>query len=830
MMNNLVIVTSIVAFVSVLSVSNPIAQAGPLHNSKTIITTMEEPLNAIRKKREIYPEIMDDQPGSLEKVTEDQSQQVCVVGDLVYEADEAVPAEQPCLKCKCQPPGVHCETTRCEKKPGCRAIHKPNTCCPEYQCECEYEGRTYANGERLEQKPGTECKVCYCRGGEVQCAEVSCYIRNDCEGRQVPGKCCPKYDHCPPKEPSNVFFANEINETTKQTSKILENILPHNPDDHQEITIHEIIPEIKEIPITNSPKREINEVVHKQLIKEDDDQHDESNDLPPDSESDGSEVAEVYQHPPSVLRIGDKLLFLKKDGELVNEKGVSTPATVITIIGAEGLQRGGVEVEAEETLKTTLDDIPEVPEDEEDIQTVAESTYILSLVKRPVSTTTTTTESALEYSSSVSSLGEEEGEDFNSTDSSFDDLELDVGNFTDLSTTSDEDSTTEGLGVNINTTTTDLENEEDEFNSTSEATTISSPTVSPTPTPPTSSISTSPPHEKEEVLESNPEYPPIPDVMTQQVEEPEPQPQPQPQPQSPQLEAKILPEVFELQAISANSSQNATNSSWLKKTLLNPAATLPESILTSVAESDASTTEEPEATTTTTITTEATFATSTRSKETMESLEQNADSGENVTESPDHASILNDDESSNASVEGEATADTPRSVSSEGEQNTAELVEMLPGYENITAAPVEPEIKRPDDVEMVDVDLMRGHNSDEDAKNATHEGKIEKTHKILGKRESNEDESIFEELNREIGLDSGTINEDPPVEQSEDEAKQIFKELLDEATSNTTPKPVNLQGTATPQTREQHQQAVALARIGDALAKLQLRDSKKEGS
>lgn len=36
---------------------------------------MEEPLNAIRKKREIYPEIMDDQPGSLEKVTEDQSQQ-----------------------------------------------------------------------------------------------------------------------------------------------------------------------------------------------------------------------------------------------------------------------------------------------------------------------------------------------------------------------------------------------------------------------------------------------------------------------------------------------------------------------------------------------------------------------------------------------------------------------------------------------------------------------------------------------------------------------------------------------------------------------------------
>lgn len=59
---------------------------------------------------------------------------VCVVGDMVYEAEQPVTADQPCLKCKCQPPGVHCETTRCLKKPGCRAIHKPNKCCPDYQC------------------------------------------------------------------------------------------------------------------------------------------------------------------------------------------------------------------------------------------------------------------------------------------------------------------------------------------------------------------------------------------------------------------------------------------------------------------------------------------------------------------------------------------------------------------------------------------------------------------------------------------------------------------------------------------------------------------------
>lgn len=59
---------------------------------------------------------------------------VCIVGDVVYGIDEEIPSEQPCLKCKCQPPGVHCETTRCVKKPGCRAIHKPNQCCPDYQC------------------------------------------------------------------------------------------------------------------------------------------------------------------------------------------------------------------------------------------------------------------------------------------------------------------------------------------------------------------------------------------------------------------------------------------------------------------------------------------------------------------------------------------------------------------------------------------------------------------------------------------------------------------------------------------------------------------------
>lgn len=73
--------------------------------------------------REIYPEI-----------ESEANQQVCVVGDVVYAANDIIPAEQSCLRCKCQPPKVDCETIICAKTSGCKAIHSPNKCCPEYQC------------------------------------------------------------------------------------------------------------------------------------------------------------------------------------------------------------------------------------------------------------------------------------------------------------------------------------------------------------------------------------------------------------------------------------------------------------------------------------------------------------------------------------------------------------------------------------------------------------------------------------------------------------------------------------------------------------------------
>lgn len=70
---------------------------------------------------------------------------------------------------------------------------------PCFYTECTFGNRTYANGERLEENPNGPCKVCYCRGGEIQCNDVGCYTRDDCEPVQVPGQCCPKYDNCPPR-------------------------------------------------------------------------------------------------------------------------------------------------------------------------------------------------------------------------------------------------------------------------------------------------------------------------------------------------------------------------------------------------------------------------------------------------------------------------------------------------------------------------------------------------------------------------------------------------------------------------------------------------------
>ncbi|PSN30843.1 hypothetical protein C0J52_25715 [Blattella germanica] len=128
------------------------------------------------------------------------NESVCVSDDVLYKEGDSLPTADVCESCICKPPKFSCETIKCEVQLGCRAIHRSNQCCPEYQCECERDGKTYQNGERMDAE--SPCQACYCRSGEIVCTLIECYRRDDCEPRYVNGTCCPKYDHCPPLEPT----------------------------------------------------------------------------------------------------------------------------------------------------------------------------------------------------------------------------------------------------------------------------------------------------------------------------------------------------------------------------------------------------------------------------------------------------------------------------------------------------------------------------------------------------------------------------------------------------------------------------------------------------
>lgn len=580
---------------------------------------------SIRMVREVYPP-------DIEPENEGNQAQVCIVGDVVYGAEEPVPAEQPCLKCHCRPPGVQCETVQCAKKPGCKAIHRPNRCCPDYQCECEHNGKIYANGEKLETNPGGECKVCYCRGGEVQCAEVSCYIRKDCEGKRVPGTCCPKYDHCPPID--SVLDRNALTtEATPNTLKpivlelwqtpfinstevpgstpSLNGILEENnkvPDTDESstaaptfgeiskekeemlprITIQEIVPERKEIPVTAPPKNLLPDLQGTLLIEEAiPTSENTSNDLNIDADPESSEVSEVFQHPPPVLRIGDKLLFLKK-GELIPEKDTSSPHTVITIIGAEGLQRGGVEdslevhevkIDAEtdvqhiskeplepvaegespnetqaeiEILTTPQNDNRDIKPEEDSANSdtndlelkVAESTHILSLVKknwRKGNTETTTTMSTTQ----IPHINEVPTTLINNIEKPHQTGE------TLISTTTEAPLETE-------VTTTDKYE--------SDISTISPTThIPPTTTIPVKNRSVDIPKTGELIPDhQNPSYPPIPDIMPEVGDVSQKFEIELENDNSTTMEIKILPDVLDFLSNNTGPPKNLTNPEWLK--------------------------------------------------------------------------------------------------------------------------------------------------------------------------------------------------------------------------------------------------------------------------
>ncbi|XP_068143621.1 uncharacterized protein [Drosophila tropicalis] len=146
----------------------------------------------------------------------------------------------------------------CEKQTSCRAIQRTGYCCPDYKCDCEKDGKTYANGYKLVD-PDTPCTVCYCKGGDIVCSSVTCYHRDDCLPKYVPGRCCPEYDNCPilDNNPSLVDTGSELAGIglTSTASTLLQkpSVVPQANGFNWNITIKEIT-KPTEIRITDDNK------------------------------------------------------------------------------------------------------------------------------------------------------------------------------------------------------------------------------------------------------------------------------------------------------------------------------------------------------------------------------------------------------------------------------------------------------------------------------------------------------------------------------------------------------------------------------------------------
>lgn len=400
------------------------------------------------------------------------------------------------------------------------------------------------------------------------------------------------------------------------------------------ITIQEIIPEVKEIPMTERPKAESNlnsqeELANSEDINQSGEQQNgtnvkEVNDVVTfDVDVDSSEISEIYHHPPPpVLRIGDKLLFLKK-GELVPEKDTSTPAAVITIIGAEGLQRGFEDSgEVHETHLKESDKQKEATDSPDSIP--SESTHILSLVKlNKQADIEKTTETAFTEGLHVIPLEKTAEDDGKSL----------FQNSPVITTTTEESPVTQAITENSETIAPDLPATTEKIESLSTITTLLETTTEEIEIK-TESLendtlinncenlttevnimeisSTAAPilaaeENKEEpvVLEENPAYPPIPDIMV--PEEPEESidhidqesaliknvTKEEIQTTTLTPVAKILPEVLDIRS-NQTLPLNISHSEWLKEetkndtatSLVNLDAALPDAILKEAVASD----------------------------------------------------------------------------------------------------------------------------------------------------------------------------------------------------------------------------------------------------
>nr|XP_022916094.1 uncharacterized protein LOC111425998 isoform X1 [Onthophagus taurus] len=765
------------------------AQAGPVDRYLRII-------------REVYPEIEPEKADGSQK-------QVCVVGDVVYTAEESVPSEQPCLKCKCQPPGVHCETTRCQKKPGCRAIHKPNECCPEYQCasvvECEFEGKVYGNGERLETKPGGECKVCYCRGGEVQCTEVSCYIRTDCEGRRVPGQCCQKYEHCPPIEPiqekvkSESFFSstqisseftgnisseNEISDTTdiqqKLKSTSLINEITPPPDmieetDHKEeprITIHEIIPGLIEIPITETTKLESTTKIQGQLLVEEKVTNNDNlvDHTSHDSKTEETNLSQIFEkHPPSVITVGNETFYLKKD---VFDDITIAPST-----------NNNPEVFIEDTKPETHVIKKEIKESEENAAIIIQELPKIITSTTEVNVGNSTIDVAVELPAAEPIDIEAEG--------------------------------SESEPVRVDSALVTIKIEEVTVK-------IDKPKI-------------------DDVLE-NPAYPPIPDIMVPQDAE-----------YNPEIveiheefyhssteSPKIIPEILEI-TNNHTFSENTTNLSWLKsQSLINEKAILPDTILKQVAISDIDQTTNTNLLTTlnkidglTEELKETTSPSSLVKFHTDDLIKHAIIESESVIEN--HVKKIVDDHDITGSLHDTIKEDLKESInqkaistesieqpSESGENTTPKGIQtvsaMLNENASVETAPDSKEdqkliktTKNPD-VEVINSELL-STNTDLNT-NLTHEEikpkKRDQTLPTTTIKPLSESDKIFEELGTELKVLADDYVSPDQSDKSKDDV--VFKELLDEL--NTKKKPSK-------------ESKDPIQRATDKLANLKLRDARQ---
>nr|XP_026501412.1 probable GPI-anchored adhesin-like protein PGA55 isoform X1 [Vanessa tameamea] len=178
----------------------------------------------------------------------------CALGDVVYMPGDQFPGTNPCERCKCSDGYVDCTRQTCEPRPGCKALHRPDHCCPTYQCECEQEGRIYGNGEKLVD-PLDPCRVCYCQGGEVVCRRIACFVRDDCQPRLVPGRCCPEYDNCPVRDGTPLPGMVSSAPSLPVYDNVETSAIPSPPSEpiKPEITIKEITP-VSEIPVITDVK------------------------------------------------------------------------------------------------------------------------------------------------------------------------------------------------------------------------------------------------------------------------------------------------------------------------------------------------------------------------------------------------------------------------------------------------------------------------------------------------------------------------------------------------------------------------------------------------